>query len=152
MMPTGMSDKPAGRERVSSESSQETIYEAQRQDLNTTNPRGNSNVGTDGVDIEAAEHEFHEISRKLTEISRIASHQSRHSVSVHSVKLDDPEKGGADAESEVESFDLETHLHGNQTDEQAVGIKPKHIGKFWSVYHGKPSMLTFAEQVLFGKT
>lgn len=118
-------------DRPDSESSEGTVYEAQRQELNTSNPKGNSNVGNDGVDIEAAEREFHEINRQLTEISRHATRESRRSIHSIHASVQDPEKADEDGAAE-EPFDLETHLHGSQADEESVGIKPKHIGMLYN--------------------
>lgn len=101
--------------------------ENHRQNLNSSNPRGNSSIGH-GVDVAAAEADFHELSRQLSGLSRTASRHSRR-LSRSQSKTGDPEKSGP-VEEEEEQFDLEDHLRGAESDERAAGIRPKKIGKF----------------------
>ncbi len=88
-----------------------------------------------GVNIQRAEADFAELSKQLTrtsnisrQISRVQSHQSR-----KNDELKDVEKGGLDG-SEIsthEPFDLEKTLRGSRDEEEAAGIKSKHIGVVW---------------------
>lgn len=101
--------------------------EAHRQNLNSSNPRGNSNINQ-GVDVAAAEADFHELSRQLSGMSRTTSRHSRRLSRSQSKTAGDPEKSGAVGE-EAEQFDLEGHLRGNESEERASGIRPKAIGE-----------------------
>ena len=96
-----------------------------REVLNTTNPRGNSNINQ-GINVEAAEEEFRELNRQMSEISRTASRKISRTQNREST---DPEKAVRfDEEEEEEQFDLEAHLRGNETSEREAGIKQKKIG------------------------
>lgn len=81
-----------------------------------------------GVDVEKAEHDFAELSRRFSNIShhasRLSKQESRISKSPMSTDL---EKAGTLADSE-ERWDLETALRGNRVAEVEAGIKSKHIG------------------------
>ncbi|CUS08831.1 unnamed protein product [Tuber aestivum] len=108
--------------------------EKMRQDLNTSNPRGNSNIST-GVDVAAAEADFQELSRQLTGLSKTTSRQTRRMSRTHSrvggagIKIGgDPEKA---EDEEGNQFDLENHLRGNESADREAGIRPKHIGVIW---------------------
>ena len=97
--------------------------ESQRTNLQSSNPRGTSNALQNGVDVAAAERDFVELSRHLTELSRSLSRKEAN-------KLDES------AEKELETgedaddgtFDLQTHLRGVEDEERRAGIKPKRIG------------------------
>lgn len=100
--------------------------ENDRQNLNSSNPRGNSNIGY-GVDVAAAEADFHELNRQLSGISRTTSRHSRR-LSKSQSKAGDPEKS-AGKEEDSEQFDLESHLHGEESADRDAGIRPKKIGE-----------------------
>lgn len=86
--------------------------------------RRNSKAHNNGVSVEEAEAEFAELQREFTGVSRASRRQSH--------KGADPEKGGAEEESDAVSvFDLEAALRGNLDAEQEVGIRAKHIGAYW---------------------
>jgi len=108
--------------------------EKMRQELNASNPRGNSNIYT-GVDVASAEADFQELSRQLTELSKTTSRQTRKMsrtqsrVGGRAMGGGDPEKVGVEEEGEGQ-FDLENHLRGTESADREAGIKPKHIGKF----------------------
>jgi len=108
--------------------------ERMRQELNASNPRGNSNIYS-GVDVATAEAEFQELSRQLTELSKTTSRQTRKisrtqsRVAGRATGGGDPEKAGVEEEGEGQ-FDLESHLRGTESADREAGIKPKHIGKF----------------------
>ena len=102
-----------------------------RDGRSTRNPSINEQQDLGGVNIQRAEAEFAELSKELTRTSKIShvhSHQSRR----HD-ELRDIEKGGLD-DSEIstdEIFDLEKTLRGSRDEEEAAGIKSKHIGVVW---------------------
>ena len=103
-------------------------HEKMRQELNASNPRGNSNIYT-GVDVASAEAEFQELGRQLTELSKTTSRQTRKISRTQSgVGGGDPEKAGVEEEEDGGQFDLEGHLRGNQSADREAGIRPKHIG------------------------
>ncbi|KAF2702840.1 hypothetical protein K504DRAFT_190754 [Pleomassaria siparia CBS 279.74] len=88
-----------------------------------------------GVNISRAEAEFAELSKELSRSSNIerklSRTQSRQSRKAHTIA--DIEKG-ANAQSDASSdepFDLESVLRGNRDEEEAAGIKSKHIGVVW---------------------
>jgi ATP-binding cassette, subfamily G (WHITE), member 2, SNQ2 len=111
-------------------SSENTVIEpveVQRQNINSSNPRGNSNIQT-GVNVAAAEAEFQELSRQLTGLSKTTSRQSRRMSRTNSRTGGDPEKS-AQNDEETEQFDLEDHLRGNESADREAGIRPKRIGK-----------------------
>ena len=98
-------------------------------DVNAANPRGDSNIGQSGINVEAAERDFYELSRQMS----VASQKSKLS-RVQSRKAADLEKGGLDKEEgenegEVQ-FDLEGHLRGTQFSEKEAGMRSKKIGMF----------------------
>lgn len=78
----------------------------------------------DGVNVQRAEHDFQELSRELSRLSR---------------KQTGTHKGVADVEkvtsvsesSEQEQFDLESVLRGRQGEAEEAGIKSKKIGVVW---------------------
>jgi len=108
-------------------------YEKMRQELNASNPRGNSNIYT-SVDVASAEAEFQELGRQLTELSKTTSRQTRRISRTQSrvgggvTSGGDPEKAGVEEEEDGGQFDLEGHLRGTQNADREAGIKPKHIG------------------------
>lgn len=101
--------------------------ENHRQNLNSSNPRGNSNIGY-GVDVASAEADFHELNRQLSGISRTASRHSRR-LSKSQSKAGDPEKSAREEEDESGQFDLEGHLRGEESADRDAGIRPKKIGE-----------------------
>jgi ATP-binding cassette subfamily G (WHITE) protein 2 (SNQ2) len=104
------------------------MREKRLDDINAANPRGNSNIGQSGINVEAAEREFYEVSRQMS----VASQRSKHS-RVQSGIAADIEKGGLDKEEEEGDegqFDLEGHLRGTQVSETEAGIRSKKIGMF----------------------
>lgn len=98
------------------------------------NEKGFSDI-TGGVNVRRAEADFAELSKELSrtsnisrKISRVQSRQSRKDQVVTDV-----EKGGvagSDTSSD-EPFDLEATLRGSKSEEEAAGIKSKHIGVVW---------------------
>lgn len=122
--------KPPGS--ASTSTSGDTVVgdlENRRQNLNSSNPRGNSNIGY-GVDVAAAEADFYELNRQLSGISRIASRRLSKSQS----KAGDPEKSSGDDDDEEGEgsgqFDLEGHLRGEVSTDRDAGIRAKKIGEF----------------------
>jgi len=82
-----------------------------------------------GVNVHRAEQDFAELSKELSR----TSHASRRLDRVQSRQSRDVEKSAvssSDASSE-EPFDLEKTLRGGQEDQEAAGIKSKHIGVVW---------------------
>lgn len=107
-------------------SSTDTMTEVKREDLNTSNPRGNSAL-PGGINVAQAEAEFLEMSRQMSGVSRTESRRiSRTQSRRVDEEKEDPEK--VDFEEEDEPFDLEQHLRGNESSEREAGIKPKRIG------------------------
>lgn len=104
--------------------------ENHRQNLNSSNPRGNSNIGY-GIDVAAAEADFHELNRQLSGLSKTASRQSRR-LSKSQSKAGDPEKL-SEGDGESEGFDLEDHLRGAENADRDAGIRPKKIGELDSL-------------------
>lgn len=90
----------------------------------TNQPASNPNGG---VNISQAEADFAELSKALSH----ASHISRRSSRVPSRKGDDVEKVVESDTSSDEQFDLETVLRGNRDEEEAAGIKSKHVPVIW---------------------
>jgi hypothetical protein len=86
------------------------------------------NIHDGGVNISQAEADFAELNRELSR----ASHISRRSSRIHKAgaTADIEKSGGSDVSSE-EPFDLERVLRGNRDEEEAAGIKSKHIGVVW---------------------
>jgi hypothetical protein len=80
-----------------------------------------------GVNISQAEADFAELSKALSH----ASHISRRSSRVPSRKGDDVEKVAESDSASDEPFDLESVLRGNRDEEEAAGIKSKHVGVLW---------------------
>lgn len=118
---------------ASTSTSGDTVFgelENRRQDLNSSNPRGNSNIGH-GVDVAAAEADFYELNRQLSGVSRTTSRHSRR-LSKPQGKAGDPEKSAGDDNDEEGSgqFDLEGHLRGEVSADRDAGIRPKKIGEF----------------------
>ncbi|KAF8469447.1 ABC-2 type transporter-domain-containing protein [Kalaharituber pfeilii] len=112
--------------------SEETMVgdlENQRVNLNSSNPRGESNIGQHGVDVAAAEAEFMELSRQLSGLSRRMTHNSIRDAQHSGNGVKDYEKGAG--EGDDEQFDLEAHLRGVEGEERNAGIKPKQIGVLW---------------------
>ncbi|KAI5794530.1 ABC transporter [Pyronema domesticum] len=110
-------------------SSTDTMTEVKREDLNTSNPRGNSAL-PGGINVAQAEAEFLEMSRQMSGVSRTESRRiSRTQSRRVDEEKEDPEK--VDFEEEDEPFDLEQHLRGNESSEREAGIKPKRIGVIW---------------------
>ena len=123
--------------------------EKMRQELNSSNPRGNSNIYT-GVDVASAEAEFQELGRQLTELSKTTSRQTRKISRTQSrVGGGDPEKAGVEEEEDGGQFDLEGHLRGNQSADREAGIRPKHIGiyllSFFQSFSYNPVFLFLCE-------
>lgn len=122
--------KPPGS--ASTSTSGDTVVgdlENRRQNLNSSNPRGNSNIGH-GVDVAAAEADFYELNRQLSGVSRIASRRLSKSQS----KAGDLEKSAGDDDDEEEGsgqFDLEGHLRGEVSADRDAGIRAKKIGEFY---------------------
>lgn len=115
--------------------------ENHRQNLNSSNPRGNSNIGY-GVDVASAEADFHELNRQLSGISRTASRHSRH-LSKSQSKGGDPEKFVGEEEGS-EQFDLEGHLRGEESADRDAGIRPKKIGELeWLVKNVRRGILAY---------
>lgn len=122
--------KPPGS--ASTSTSGDTVVgdlENRRQNLNSSNPRGNSNIGY-GVDVAAAEADFYELNRQLSGVSRTASRRLSKSQS----KAGDPEKSSGDDDDEEGEgsgqFDLEGHLRGEVSADRDAGIRAKKIGEF----------------------
>lgn len=82
-----------------------------------------------GVDVAAAEADFQELSRQLSGLSKTTSRHSRRLSRSQSHKGGDPEKF-EEEEAAAQQFDLEGHLRGDESEERAAGIRPKHIGMF----------------------
>lgn len=100
----------------------------EHQPISPPPPPGGAHEPSQGIDVAAAEHQFQELSRQLSTLSRVqsrASHTKHGDIEKHEV-LEPSEVG-----EEEERFDLETHLRGSQTAEQDADIKPKHIGVIW---------------------
>lgn len=115
--------------------------ENHRQNLNSSNPRGNSNIGY-GVDVASAEADFHELNRQLSGISRTASRHSRR-LSKSQSKAGDPEKSAGEEEGS-EQFDLEGHLRGEESADRDAGIRPKKIGELeWFITNVECGMLAY---------
>ncbi|KAI5799098.1 ABC-2 type transporter-domain-containing protein [Peziza echinospora] len=104
--------------------------ENQRSILHTTNPRGVSNVGQHGVDVTSAEHDFMELSRQLSTLSRSASRRETDIIDDEDVEAA-TEKHGTTQQQEAETFDLESYLRGEQGQQSESGIKSKKIGVLW---------------------
>lgn len=81
-----------------------------------------------GVNVEQAEKDFQELSRRLSQHSRRVSQiRSRSS----KIGLQDEEKGISVETSSEEDWDLEDTLRGAKQADQAAGIKSKYIGVIW---------------------
>lgn len=84
-----------------------------------------------GVNVSQAEADFAELNRELSR----ASHVSRRASRISSHHKDgtgvDIEKAGESDISSEEPFDLERVLRGNRDEEEAAGIKSKHLGVIW---------------------
>jgi hypothetical protein len=106
---------------------QDVHRETTREDLNTTNPNGSSNIGQ-GINVKEAEREFHELSKQLSRLSQVASHKSVARAQSRSVPAD-PEKQDFEEEEDGQ-FDLEDHLRSTEDSEREAGIRAKHIGMF----------------------
>ncbi|KAF8416806.1 ABC-2 type transporter-domain-containing protein [Tirmania nivea] len=102
--------------------------ESQRTNLRSSNPRGTSNSLQNGVDVAAAEQDFVELSRHLTELSRSLGGKEGNKLG-KSVEKELEAK--EDEDEDDGTFDLETHLRGVEGEERRVGIKPKRIGVLW---------------------
>ncbi|KAF2742194.1 ABC transporter CDR4 [Sporormia fimetaria CBS 119925] len=83
-----------------------------------------------GVNVSQAEADFAQLNRELSRASHLSRKSSRVQ-SRHSRILNDVEKGGDSEASSEEPFDLETVLRGNRDEEEAAGIKSKHVGVVW---------------------
>ena len=104
-------------------------YEANRENLRNSNPRGLANVQS-GVDVDQAEQDFAELSKRLSGISQQSKRLSRQGSGKSSgfqANAGDVEKSTGSSDSD-EPWDLETTLRGSQNAEHEAGIKPKHIG------------------------
>jgi hypothetical protein len=92
---------------------------------NHSEPVGANSHG--GVNISQAEADFAELNKALSHASRISRRSSR----VPSHKGGDVEKAADSDSSSDEQFDLEAVLRGNRDEEEAAGIKSKHVGVVW---------------------
>jgi hypothetical protein len=103
-------------------------YEAKRENLRNSNPRGLSGVQS-GIDVDQAEQDFAELSRRLSGISQQSKRLSRQTSGKSSgfQAPGDVEKSTGSSDSD-EPWDLETALRGSQNADHEAGIKPKHIG------------------------
>ncbi|KAL0934069.1 bmr1-like protein [Colletotrichum truncatum] len=119
--------------RSSSSTSTAADAEQERENARANNPEGFSAIHT-GVSIHNAEHEFAELQRELSGVSRASRVNSRSSRR----KSEDVEKAVANVNSaspssdtDGEQFDLEAVLRGGVEAERQAGIRPKHIGAYW---------------------
>lgn len=79
----------------------------------------------DGVNVARAEHDFQELSKELSRISRSQSHKNKSGAT-------DLEKAASASDgSEQEQFDLEAVLRGRKDEAEESGIKPKKVGVVW---------------------
>lgn len=92
---------------------------------------GGGEKGGNGVNVQRAEAAFAELSKELSHASnssqRLAKVQSRQS---KKGAIADIEKAD-ESDSSIEPFDLEATLRGGKAEEEAAGIKSKHIGVYW---------------------
>ena len=88
-----------------------------------------------GITVQRAEAEFAQLSKELSRTSNISRRMSRvqSNVSRKDHAANDVEKAveGSSVSSDDEVFDLEKTLRGNRDEEEAAGIKSKHIGVVW---------------------
>lgn len=92
--------------------------------------KGYSNV-EGGVNIERAEAEFAELSKELSRTSQLSRRITRTQSRQKGDAIPDVEKAPESEGSDDEPFDLEVVLRGNKSEEEAAGIKSKHIGVVW---------------------
>ncbi|KAB2576650.1 ABC transporter G family member 11 [Lasiodiplodia theobromae] len=79
----------------------------------------------DGINVARAEHDFQELSRELSRLSRSQSKK-------HKAGATDIEKvASVSEESDQEPFDLEAVLRGRRGEEEEAGIKSKKVGVIW---------------------
>ena len=116
--------------------SNEHVYEDREYDktgapLTKVSSRSPSHYETirSNVNIERAEADFAELNREFSRSSHISRSRSRRSASKSRNR--DVEKAASEDSSSNEPFDLESTLRGNKTEEEAAGIKSKHIGVIW---------------------
>lgn len=85
------------------------------------------------VNIQRAERDFAELSKELSRSSNQQRRLSRvqSSKSAKGKVVTDEEKGVQSDTSSDEPFDLEATLRGSKDEEEAAGIKSKHIGVVW---------------------
>lgn len=83
------------------------------------------------VDVEQAENSFHELSRQLTQGT--ANGDKEHGTQGQaSAGGKDLEQGAFDLE---QPFDLREYLSSSNDQNEAAGIKHKHVGVIWEDFH-----------------
>lgn len=114
---------------------EDEIEEARR-----NNPLGLTKTKS-GVSVEQARDDFRQLSRELSNFSRVsrvsrpsrdAHHKGGRSNSKSEAQEDVIESGATSSSiSEEDQFDLEAALRTGLDAEQQAGIRPKHIGVYW---------------------
>jgi len=111
-------------------SQDDTIVDEKREEPQESGRTSFSNTYSEihgGVSVRRAEADFAELSKEL---SRTSQH-SRRRQSSFKVPVRDVEKATSTDDSEGEPFDLAATLRGNKDEEEAAGIKSKHVGVLW---------------------
>lgn len=87
-----------------------------------------------GIAVQRAEAEFAQLSKELSRTSEISRRMSRvqsHHSRKNQTTADLEKAVDGSSLSSAEGFDLEKTLRGNRDEEEAAGIKSKHIGVVW---------------------
>ncbi len=96
-----------------------------REEALRTNPKGSTRAT--GVSVRQAEADFAELQRELSHLSRASYRRSQ-----GDNENGQPENGLPASEGTLEQFDLEAVLRGDLDAEREAGIRPKHIGVYWT--------------------